>query len=73
MGFNVDSFDVSQLNVDERISLIGKLWDSVEEEIENIPLTDEQMEEINNRIKAYESGEMKTSSWEDVKKRLNIT
>lgn len=41
-----------QLPPDEKLKLIGELWDSLESC--DVPLTPEQMEELDRRLAAYE-------------------
>ncbi|MEQ1706680.1 MAG: addiction module protein [Rickettsiales bacterium] len=65
-----DRFDFSKLDSVEKLNLIGELWDSIEEHVKQKPLTDEQMNEVESRIQSYKAGEMETSTWEDVKKRV---
>jgi putative addiction module component (TIGR02574 family) len=65
-----DKFDFSGLSAQERLDLIGALCDSLSPE--EIPVTEEQKQELDRRMKAFEAGEMKSSSWEAVKHRLKL-
>jgi putative addiction module component (TIGR02574 family) len=53
------AFDYRSLSVDERLQLVGDIWDSIAEEAnvkpDVLPLTDEQKAELDRRIAAYEA------------------
>ena len=42
--------DISKLSVDERLDLIGELWDSLSAEPDTVPLTDGQREMLDERL-----------------------
>lgn len=63
-------FDFSKLTPAERIALAQDLWDSVHDETQLAPFTDEQVAEIERRIAEVDSGAMPMYSWEEVKQRL---
>lgn len=63
-------FDFSKLTTAERIALAQDLWDSVHDETQLAPFTDEQVAEIKRRIAEVDSGAMPMYSWEEVKQRL---
>lgn len=63
-------FDFSRLSTAERIMLAQDLWDSIHDEAQLAPLTDEQVAEIERRIAAIDAGTMPTYPWEEVKRRL---
>jgi putative addiction module component (TIGR02574 family) len=62
--------DYSHLSVPERISLAQELWESVYDQVDEIPLTEAEQQELERRWALYESGAMTTSTWEEVKRRL---
>lgn len=63
-------FDFSKLTPAERIALAQDLWDSIHEEAQLAPLTNEQVAEIERRIAEVDAGTMPMYSWEEVKQRL---
>ena len=71
-SIDIENFDFSNLSLNERVILAERLWDSIEEHVNQKPLTDEQMNEVENRIKSYKAGEMETSAWDDVKKSWDL-
>jgi putative addiction module component (TIGR02574 family) len=63
--------DTSHLSPVECILLAEQLWEQARRNADAIPVTDEQMAELNRRMDAIESGEMPPGEpWEIVKKRL---
>ena len=51
--------EIMKLSVEEKISLIEKIWESLDSEEESF-LTKEQQEELDRRIERHERGEGKT-------------
>jgi putative addiction module component (TIGR02574 family) len=62
--------DYSHLSVPERILLAQELWESVYDQVAEIPITQAEQQELERRWALYESGEMTTSTWPEVKQRL---
>ena len=61
--------EILDMSVDERISMIEKIWDSIEHE--NISLTEAQQQELDRRLERYEKGETNFVSWDSIKRELN--
>ena len=51
-------------------SILEKLKGLKEQQEKSFELTKEQQEELDSRLKVYEDGEMKFSSWDSVKDRV---
>lgn len=49
-------FDIAALSVADRIELAQKLWNSVRDDIERMPLTREQLAEVRRRSAAIDDG-----------------
>ncbi len=62
--------DIASLTPAQRILLAEALWDSVAATQTAPPLTSAQREELERRMAAADRGEMKYSSWAEVKRRL---
>ncbi|MEL6231458.1 MAG: addiction module protein [Cyanobacteria bacterium J06627_3] len=62
--------EISQLGIAERIQLAEDLWDSILSSPEALPITDNQKQELNSRLAAYDQDPTAGASWQDVKKRL---
>ena len=61
---------IDKMSVDERLELIGKIWDSIEE---LPPLTEAQKAELDRRIESYRASPGDSVTWEAVKARLIST
>ena len=62
--------DYSHLSIPERILLAQELWESVYDHAAEILLTEADRQELERRWTLFESGDMTTSSWSEVKQRL---
>ncbi len=62
--------EVLQLPVPERIRVVETIWDSIVDHPESLPLTDEQMAELDRRIEAFEKDPAAGSSWAEVRGRI---
>ena len=62
------------LPIEERIRLVEDIWDSIATDQGALPLTDEQKEELDRRLNAYESdglkGRLAGEAISDIRKRL---
>ena len=56
------------LSVDQRLDLIGLLWDSIPDE--ELPVPEWHRLELERRIAAADSDPAASISWEEVKRRL---
>jgi len=56
---------IDNLSPDERLALIGELWDSLDDS--EIPLTAAQREELDRRLEAMDADASNNLSWEQVK------
>ena len=59
---------VLQLSPAERLELIGDLWNSLDEA--DVPLTPEQIEELNRRLAEYHADPSSGRPWEEVRAEL---
>jgi len=68
MGKSAKSLGIDKLNVEERLNLIGEIWDSVSEETGDLSLSPEMKEELEKRLAAAEENPEAYALWEDVKR-----
>jgi putative addiction module component (TIGR02574 family) len=64
-------FDFEQMSVAERLVLVERIWESIERDRANSPLTDEQRTELDRRLAAYKASGDPGVTWEEVEARLN--
>ena len=60
--------EIDRLSPEERLALIGELWDSLDDS--EIPLTPAQTAELERRLASFESERDKGVSWEALKREL---
>ena len=59
---------IDRLNVEQRLSLIEEIWESLEER--SVPLTDSQRAELETRIADHKANPQDVLSLEDVRKSV---
>ena len=67
---SMPAIDIDAMKPEERLRLIGDLWDSLSENPEDVSLTPAQRAELDRRLDRLESGKAKLVSWEELKARL---
>ena len=60
--------DISRLNVEERIALMGRIWDSLSDE--DVPVTPELAAELKRRLAVAEANPAAWKDWETVDEEL---
>jgi putative addiction module component (TIGR02574 family) len=70
MSPTLKAFGIDQLSIAQRILLVEEIWDSINAEEPDIPLTNAQQQDLQLRIAAYEANPGGGSSWEEVMTRL---
>ena len=74
----IEKMDIQSVKIDlihwltelQDKSILEKLKGLKEQQEKSFELTKEQQEELDSRLKVYEDGEMKFSSWDSVKDRV---
>jgi putative addiction module component (TIGR02574 family) len=61
-------FDVAALTPEERLELIEKLWDSLEET--HVPLSSQQQSELTRRLDDMAKNPNDQVTWEEVQRRV---
>ena len=57
---------IDRLSVEERLTLVQEIWDSIADQVENAPLTEEQRQEIDRRLAAHRANPESAIPWERV-------
>ncbi len=60
--------DIEHLSADERLTLIGRLWDSLADA--DVPLPAAQRAELENRIASFERERSQGVTWDELKAEL---
>ena len=58
------------LTVEQRLELIGELWDSIPDSLEALPVPQWHQEELDRRLAAADANADAAIPWEEVKGRL---
>jgi putative addiction module component (TIGR02574 family) len=59
--------EIRQLPVSERLRLIEELWNSLDDEIDTLPLPDWHKAELDKRLHAHEAAPAAARPWDEVK------
>lgn len=62
----LEALGIDRLSVSERLTLIGEIWDTLSDEIEQQPLTEAQRQEIDRRLAAHRANPSAAIPWEQV-------
>ena len=70
MSSTMTALGIDRMSIDDRLRLVGEIWDSIAAEADALPLTDAEKEMIDRRLADMEANPDAGSSWEEVKARL---
>lgn len=59
------------LTIEQRLELIGELWDSIPDSLDDLPVPEWHKEELNRRLAAADADPNAAVPWEEVKERLS--
>ena len=66
MSTTMTMLGIDRLSVDERLTLVQEIWDSIAAEVECAPLTEAQRHEIDRRLAAHRANPGSAIPWEQV-------
>ncbi len=66
----IDTAEVTRLSVEDRLELVELIWDSIAIETSELPVPAAQLEELPKRLDRFEADPARTSSWKDVRRRV---
>ena len=58
------------LTVQQRLELIGELWDSIPDSIDDLPIPEWHRQELEKRLAAADANPEAAIPWEEVRQRL---
>ncbi len=70
MNKNISVSDVLKLSVAERVQFVEDVWDSIAAIPRAVPLTQEDKEELDQRLNMYHKNPSVGSPWLEVKKKI---
>lgn len=66
MSPQLESAGIDKLSVAERIALVQAIWDSIAAEVESLPLTEAQRQEVDRRLATHRANPQAAIPWEQV-------
>jgi len=67
MAVSIKSLGLDRLRLEERLSLVEELWDSIAADSEAVPLTGPQRVELDRRLADHEADPTDVTSWDEVR------
>ncbi len=71
MAVSIKSLGIDRLGVEERLSLVEELWDSIAADSGAVPLTPAQRAELDRRLADHEAHPDDVVSWDEVKSSID--
>jgi putative addiction module component (TIGR02574 family) len=62
--------DIQRLSPTEKLALVTELWDDLAAHPVDVPVTPEQLAELDRRIDEYRKDPTKVTTWEAIQQRL---
>jgi len=62
--------DIQRLSATEKLVLVSELWDDLAAHLEEVPVTQEQIAELDRRMEIYRTDPEQVTTWEAVKQRI---
>ena len=66
MSASLKALGIDRLGVEERLALVGEIWDSIAADTGDVPVDPERIAEIRERLAAYRSDRVKGERARDV-------
>ena len=67
MAVSLKSLGIERLGIEERLTLVEELWDSIAADSRAVPLTAAQRTELDRRIAEHEAKPNDVVPWEEIK------
>lgn len=67
MNASIKSLGIDRLPVEERLTLVEEIWDSIAADSAAVPLTDAQRTELQRRIEEDDANPDDVTPWEQVR------
>lgn len=70
MRRRVTAADTLEMSVDERLELVGDIWEGIAASPEALQLQDDERDEIRRRLEAYRADPNAGDPWHEVRGRI---
>ncbi len=67
MAVSLKSLGIERLGIEERLTLVEEIWDSIAADSAAIPLTQPQRDELDRRIAEHKANPDDVVPWEEIK------
>ena len=67
MAVSLKSLGIERLGIEDRLTLVEEIWDSITADSAAIPLTPTQRDELDRRITEHEANPDDVVPWEEIK------
>ncbi len=67
---SINSSELLDLPVPERLRLVTALWDSISEDPDSFGFTESERTELDKRMEAYLNNPTEGTSWSDIKSKM---
>ena len=67
---SIPVINIDELAPEERLQLIGDLWESLRAEPESVRLSSMQRDELNSRLDELDRGDVRVISWDEARLQL---
>ncbi len=64
------AIDYRKLSISERLELVEDIWDSIAQDAQAFPLSDEQKAELDRRLEAHRRDPESAIPWTEVRREL---
>lgn len=62
----MQALGIDRLSIEDRLALVKEIWDSISAEVEKLPLTEAERQEIDRRLEAHRANPQAAIPWEQV-------
>jgi len=66
----IDMDSIKRLSVAERVRLVQDIWDTLQPTADELPLTEEQREMVDQRLEEHRRDPSSAIPWEEVRARM---
>jgi putative addiction module component (TIGR02574 family) len=63
--------DILKLSINDRIHLVQTIWDSISEDTENMSISEQHKEILDERLIAHENNPSDVISWDELKTNIS--
>lgn len=67
MAVSVKELGLDRLSVEDKLALIGELWDDLSRRVDAVPVAEAQMEEVRKRLKEDDENPDDVVTWEETR------